>query len=242
VRVRIRYTKSGKVKFISHRDLARVFERAIHRAEIPVVYSQGFTPRPRLQFGLALANGYESDAEYLDIEIDDERLSAGGSDMAAYAVGLPGLLAPHLPTGVVVTAATELEQGTPSLQDAVTSCGWDFDFADTDAEMLAAEASRLLAESELFVELERKGKQVREDLRPLLRELTVERRPSGALLRAELGTKPRSVRPAELLAAMRLDERPRRVLRTHQWITADSGRREPIELDPLSPHALERAS
>jgi hypothetical protein len=137
-----------------------------------------------------------------------------------------------------------LDAGTPSLQDAVSSCAWEFTFApDGDiADRLESEVSRLLAADELIVDLERKGKQVREDLRPLLRELSVDRRPEGPVLKAELGTKPRSVRPAELLAAIGLDESPLQVRRTHQWITADGGRREPIELDPLSPHAMERAS
>ena len=83
---------------------------------------------------------------------------------------------------------------------------------------------------------------MREDLRPLLLSLDVDRTPECSRLTVELGTKPRSVRPAELLAAMELPEHPIRVVRTHQWIQSDGERREPIELAAPSPHASERAS
>ena len=68
-RVRFRYSKAGKVRFCSHRDLARVWERALRRARLPVAYSEGFSPRPKLSFGLALSTGYESVAEYVDVEL-----------------------------------------------------------------------------------------------------------------------------------------------------------------------------
>ena len=233
MRVRVRYAKVGKVRFLSHRDLARILERAVRRAGLPVAYSQGFSPRAKLHFGLALSTGYESLAEYVDIDLDEPESAAEE---------IAGLLQPCLPTGVVVTASRELAPGTPSLQDAVTSSTWEFlvpadlfDHAErTAAEMLAAE--------EIPVDLVRKSKQVREDLRPLLLSLDVDRTPDGALLNVELGTKPRSVRPAELLAAMRLPEHPLRVVRTHQWIQSDGERSEPIALAAPSPHASVRAS
>ena len=61
--VRLRYAKVGKVRWTSHRDAARIWERALRRAELAVAYTEGFSPRPRLHFGLALPTGYESDAE-----------------------------------------------------------------------------------------------------------------------------------------------------------------------------------
>ena len=52
MRVRLRFTKVGKIRWTSHRDVARMWERAIRRAGLPVAYSAGFSPRPRLHFGL----------------------------------------------------------------------------------------------------------------------------------------------------------------------------------------------
>ena len=236
MRVRVRYSKLGKVRFLSHRDLARIIERAVRRAGLPVSYSQGFSPHARLHFGLALSTGYESYAEYFDVDLDDDRDGmVAGSELAQ-------ALAPCLPVGITTTASRELEPGVPSLQDAVTSSTWQFDFPDADPDELIAGAARLLAADELPLELVRKGKQVREDLRPLLLDLVAERTAAGTRLIAELGTKPRSVRPLELLVAMHVDQELVTVLRTHQWITSDGERREPIELAAPSPHAEARAS
>ena len=69
-RLRVRFAKHGKVRFTSHRDVARVWERALRRVALPVAYSEGFSPRPRLSFGLALPTGCASVGEYLDIELD----------------------------------------------------------------------------------------------------------------------------------------------------------------------------
>ena len=238
MRVRVRYAKLGKVRFLSHRDLARVIERAVRRAGLPVTYSQGFSPHARLHFGLALSTGHESVAEYFDVDLDD----LDDLDDVVPADEVADLLAPCLPVGVTTTASRELEPGTPSLQDAVTSSTWELELPSADADRVEVDVAALLAADELPLDLVRKGKQVREDLRPLLLDLVAERTTSGTRLVTELGTKPRSVRPAELLAALRLDDQPVRVTRTHQWITSDGERREPIELRSPSPHAEARAS
>lgn len=236
MKVRVRYAKLGKVRFLSHRDLARILERAVRRAELPVAYSQGFSPRARLHFGLALSTGYESLAEYFDIDFDPEL----GDLPDAVRVG--GLLQPCLPTGILIDASQPLADGTPSLQDAVTSSSWEFLLPSELHDHCVVTTAEMLDAAELPVDLVRKSKQVREDLRPLLLSLTTDLTVQGSLLTVELGTKPRSVRPVELLAAMRLPEHPLRVLRTHQWIQSDGERSEPIELAAPSPHASVRAS
>src|SRR4029453_1185871 len=96
-RCRIRFAKRGKVRFTSHRDLARIWERALRRAEVPIAYTEGFSPRPKLSFGLALSTGHESEGEYLDVAL---RTAPGDDELAA----LPGRLAPALPDGVEVQA------------------------------------------------------------------------------------------------------------------------------------------
>jgi radical SAM-linked protein len=63
-RVRIRFAKVGKVRWTSHRDTARMWERAFRRVSLPLVWTNGFSPRPKVSFGLALPTGYESVAEY----------------------------------------------------------------------------------------------------------------------------------------------------------------------------------
>lgn len=67
--IRIKYAKKPEIRFTSHLDLVRIFERAFRRSQLPVVFSQGFTPRPRISFGLPLTMGFISEAEYLDIQL-----------------------------------------------------------------------------------------------------------------------------------------------------------------------------
>src|SRR5205085_1236636 len=69
MRLRVRFAKLGKVRWTSHRDVARMWERAFRRARLPVAYTGGFSPRPKVSFGLALPTGCESLAEYLDLEL-----------------------------------------------------------------------------------------------------------------------------------------------------------------------------
>ena len=66
-RVRLRYAKRGRLRFTSHRDFARAFERALRRAEVPMAYSAGFTPHPKISYVGASPTGVASEAEYLEI-------------------------------------------------------------------------------------------------------------------------------------------------------------------------------
>lgn len=67
LRVRIAYAKLEEAKYIAHLDLGRVFERACRRAGIPLAYSQGFNPHPKITFGSALAVGVEGEQEFVDL-------------------------------------------------------------------------------------------------------------------------------------------------------------------------------
>lgn len=234
-RVRLRFTKLGKVRFLGHRDLARVWERALRRAGLPVTYSEGFSPRPRLAFGLALSTSYESLGEYLDIDLD-----ALPDDVAA----LPGRLSALLPEGIDVTAACEVSRSEPSLQQAVTSCSWLIDVIDIDPGAAAAVVDRALAAPSLMLTRERKGNVVTDDLRPQILGLeVVGPTPSGTRLHAELGTQPRTLRPSELLAALDPPLEEGLVRRTHQWMTSDGARREVLPSDATDAlHVGERAS
>jgi radical SAM-linked protein len=229
VKVRVRFTKLGKVRFTSHRDVARVWERAIRRADLPVAYSQGFTPRPRLSFGLALSTGYESLAEYLDLDLD---APAGEVDLGR----MPGVLTDSLPVGFAVTAVAVVEPGTDSLQQAVTSCSWDLVLRDIDRATVETLVDAVLAADHIPVTRERKGKPVDDDLRPGVLALTVvgdsdDVEHPGVLLRAELGTQPRGLRPSELLEAMGIGDHEGLVRRTHQWTASGPERREPLAAD-----------
>jgi radical SAM-linked protein len=230
VRLRVRYSKLGKVRFTSSRDVARIWERAMRRAGLPVALSEGFTPRPKISFGLALPTGAESIAEYVDIDLRPEvRAADVAVDTLAGRGSLTEELSAALPVGFEVLVATHGPDGKGSLQDSVTACTWEL----SGAQFSAADhrrACELLAADTLVLERERKGKRSVDDLRPMV--LAV--RSDGVRLIADLATTGRAVRPAELaeLAYPGHDARDVRALRTHQWIDGPDGRREVLPVDP----------
>ncbi len=106
-RIRIRYAKRGPLRFTSHRDFARAFERALRRAAVPIAFSQGFTPHPKISYASAAPTGVGSDAEYLEIglraEVDPVQLRAAldaalspGLDILEAVVALDGSLADRI--------------------------------------------------------------------------------------------------------------------------------------------------
>ncbi|HEY2429457.1 MAG TPA: TIGR03936 family radical SAM-associated protein [Acidimicrobiales bacterium] len=249
MRVRLRFAKLGKVRWTSHRDLARMWERALRRVQLPVVYTGGFTPRPKVSFGLALPTGHESVAEYLDVELETADLDI---------VSLPARLSPALPAGIDVTAAAVIDAGTDSLQESVTSCTWELEAVGAEVDEIALLVDRALTADSLVIRRERKGTSVTDDVRPAIVSARVTGPPAciadgyvdhapGAVVLAELATRTRSLRPAELLAALSLGRseglREGHVRRTHQWIERDGARREPLPLGATdAPHAEVRAS
>jgi radical SAM-linked protein len=234
--VRFRFTKQGKVRFTSHRDVARLWERALRRAGLGVVYSEGFSPRPRMAFGLALPTGHASDGEYVDIRLDH-----------VPEVGLPVIcarLSDVLPDGISVVAAEVVQPGSPSLQEAVGACTWTAELGNPTITQAEAAVAALLAATELPLERERKGKAQVVDLRPAIHELAVEEDgPDRAVvLTAVLATRPASFRPEEVVALLDPSWRVLRACRLHQWITDEDSWREPVPLDVPSPRAEVRAS
>ena len=237
MRIRIRFHKKGKVRFTSHRDVARIWERAFRRTGIAVAYSQGFSPRQKLSFGLALSTGHESEAEFLDVEVVDDRYrdrEIWETDGVSTAAEVVEALNAVLPIGMDVVAVAPIEKGD-SLQQAVVACTWSMDVDDigrADAEAWVAE---VLSRAEIVVERERKGKSVIEDLRPHVHSLGVTgMTETGVRLTADLGTQPRALRPSELLAAVDPPLVARSVCRMNQWMSQGTDREEPL-MAPVAP-------
>jgi radical SAM-linked protein len=236
--VRVRFTKRGKVRFVSHRDVARAFERAFRVEQLPLAFTQGFAPRPKVSFGLALSVGHESDAEYLDVQLAEEipleTLARGVSDA--------------LPDGIDVTGAAALADRAPALQESVTAVAYRVtvtgpDDAPVDVDGLRVAVADTLGKPAMPVTRTRKGHQVTEDLRSIVRTMAVtDADDLGPVLDLELSTQPRGTRPAEVLAAVDGDLVDRRVLRTRQLIERGGARLEPLEADARSRVPEARAS
>ena len=142
-RLRIRYAKRGRLRFTSHRDFSRAFERAIFRARVPMAYSSGFNPHPRISYAGAAPTGSASEAEYLEIGL------AEVVDPAA----LKAQLEEALPPGLDVLEVVESAGG--SLADLLEASHWQLDLAVEPTAAEAAVAVFLGAES---VEVERMTK------------------------------------------------------------------------------------
>ncbi|MDF6042438.1 TIGR03936 family radical SAM-associated protein [Streptomyces sp. JH14] len=112
-RIRLRYTKRGRLRFTSHRDFQRAFERALRRAEVPMAYSAGFTPHPKVSYANAAPTGTGSEAEFLEIALTERR------DPGTLRV----LLDESLPAGLDITDAVEAR--TSGLAERLTASVWE---------------------------------------------------------------------------------------------------------------------
>jgi radical SAM-linked protein len=161
-RVRLTFSKGEEVKYISHLAVMRAWERIIRRAELPVAYSHGFNPRPKLAFASALSVGYTGRAEVLDVEL--------GRQVELRAI--LKRLAPQLPEGFTVAAIQEMPLRAPSAQSQLRYAVYRVSLdAQLPADVLQAGLDRLLSAAELPRQRTVKGKVRRYDLRPLVCEL-----------------------------------------------------------------------
>jgi len=200
-RVAIRFAVTGDLRFLSHRDMLRLFERAVRRANLPIRYTQGFNPRPRLWLPLPRPVGVESDDELLIVEL------TGSQDPA----GVYGRLAGQLPTSIGLREAFVLTSQTmPRPVEATYSIGL---CEPPGAELVAAVRRILTAEQIRICRVSRKGNPPRWiDVRGGIVRIDVTRDAVTFTLR----TGPTgSVRPAEVLEQLGLSpaEAPVRVRR-----------------------------
>jgi len=227
--IRIRYAKRGRIRFISHRDVARAFERAFRIARLPLAFTGGFSPRPKVSFGLALPVGAESVAEYLDLELTEP------VDLDAMVTAVDDAL----PEGLSMLGAVELDARAPSLQEAVTCTAWRTEVLGGSVATVTDDVARALAADTLVGTRRRKGVDIVDDLRPCVRTITViGPSDAGTWLEMELTTAPRSVRPGEVVATLGPGLAEGSSLRIHQWIERDGARREPLDAD-TRPRAVE---
>jgi radical SAM-linked protein len=221
--LRLRSTKLGPIRFVGHRDMGRVWERVVRRLALPVVYSAGFTPRPRISFGLALPLGAESVAEYIDVELD------GTVDLGA---GLLTELSDAAPTGVDVTGAALLERPVRSLQQTVTSTTWSLRIPEPgiDDERPADAVARVLEADEVSVTRVRKAQTSTDEVRASIKDLWLGDHPGEVC--AELSALGRTLRPSELCSVLfeRHDPADVRIRRLAQWTCDDGSRREVLPL------------
>ncbi|PYC77076.1 radical SAM protein [Streptomyces tateyamensis] len=144
-RIRLRYTKRGRLRFTSHRDFQRAFERALRRSAVPMAYSAGFTPHPKVSYANAAPTGVASEAEYLEIGLADFR---DPQELRAQ-------LDASLPTGLDVVDAVEVR--TPNFVERLEASLWELRLPQVGAEQAARAVELFLAADEAQVERQTKN-------------------------------------------------------------------------------------
>jgi radical SAM-linked protein len=195
---KLRYAKRGRLRFTSHRDFSRAFERAIARAQVPMAFSSGFNPHPRISYAGASPTGAASEAEYLEIGL------AQVLDPADVARALDE----SLPKGLDIVDVVVSSGG--SLADRLEGSEWEITLVGVDVPTLAAGLEQLTATEEVMVErMTKKGLRTF-DVRSSIVRLAA-REPgeseaheeSCAILQVVLRHGTPSVRPDDVLAALR---------------------------------------
>lgn len=187
-RYRAVFAKNGDMRFIGHLDLQQLLERALRRSGLPLRYSQGFSPKVRLNLASALPLGFTSTAEMMDFWLEEHME--------------PSLIQQQLnsalPTGIRILSVTEVSNDFPSLQASLKAAEYKVSFkAGVDVSAVCANLEELLNEPNLIVT--RRNKQF--DLKPLVEAMQWEE----DMLYLRLSNRPEaSARPDELLAMLGL--------------------------------------
>lgn len=192
MRLRITFAKTVDMRYTGHLDLHRTWERTFRRANLPLAYSQGFHPQPRIQLACALPLGFTSDCEVADVWLEDQRP----------VEEIEKAIQTALPPGLALKQVEEVDPKIPALQTLVKSSEYIVTLLDPADGLDETLAQVKIAES---LPRERRGKAY--DLRPLIEE--VERLPDDgkghARIRMRLSAQSGATgRPEEVLSALEI--------------------------------------
>jgi radical SAM-linked protein len=162
MRLRITFSKSGPLRYSGHLDLHTIWERTVRRAGLPLAYTQGFHPGPKLQLASALPLGIIGRAEIVDIWLNDNDQPLDGR--------LKEVLQSAAPPGLTIASIEEVDDRSPALQTLVVTAEYEITLLDpVDVQGLETNISGLLEAASL--PRERRGKPY--DLRPLIESLSL---------------------------------------------------------------------
>jgi radical SAM family uncharacterized protein/radical SAM-linked protein len=193
-KVRLRFTKTGDMRFVSHLELAHLFYRASKRADLPLCHSEGFHPMPRIIFATALPVGMESLTEIVDMELEGRVTPLEVKERLGHT----------LPPGIEIIEAMRVPLSSPSTSLVHRSVYWiplDHLISKEEAETRLTKA---LEKRAFVLHQERKGKQRSVDVRPLIERMEVVETDSSnwgiqLILRKGVG---RTAKPTEIIGAM----------------------------------------
>ncbi len=215
-RHRITFGTSRSLAYVSVLELGTVWERTLRRAHVPVKYSQGYNPRPRMHFAAPLPVGCGSEADLLDVSLNEPRTS---QDVRA-------ALADSLPPDLTVVSVASVADDAPALSEQLVATEYRVLLYDVDEGELAERAASLVAaESVLLPKRGRHHRGKSYDLRALIDDLKVELEvtPPWMGLWMRLSAQPGATgRPDEVLKALGIEGAPRRCVRTRLILDVDT--------------------
>jgi radical SAM-linked protein len=232
-RLRVHFAKRGRLRFTSHRDFQRFFERAVRRADLPIAYSAGFSPHPRISYVGAASTGAASEAEYLELALTVRREPARVRERLDAA----------LPAGYDIVEVVEASGG--SLAERVDASRWRVQLIDVEPDAAAAAVATFLAADAVPVErLLKDGRRTLDARAPVVRLAVVSgsgvaepgEAGSCAILEMVVRHVTPAVRPDDVVTALRqvsdvCSAAPPLVTRLAQGHLDESGRL----VDPLAP-------
>jgi radical SAM-linked protein len=205
MRLRITFSKSGALRYTGHLDLQTIWERTIRRAGLPLIYTQGFHPGPRIQLAAALPLGFTGRAEIVDVWVvaEDDALDRPYQKT----------LQPAAPPGLVITNVEMVDEHAPALQTQVISADYEVSLLEpADKSGLERKIAALLG----AVSLIRERRNKRYDLRPLIEVLELMPEESSAVPRLFMRLAARegaTGRPEEVINALGLPSETTRIER-----------------------------
>lgn len=193
MRVRMTYSKLGNLRFIGHLDLQRLFERALRRTNLPLRYTQGFSPHMRINLASALPLGFIGKAEQMDFWLDEE----------VALDEISNRLSKSLPAELILKNVQAIDNQQPSLQASLITSDFEiFLPAGTEPEILKNQINTLLAQDSLPVQ--RRKKTV--DLKSLILTWQLDYQAAKTLLLISMKATPlENGRPDELLVLLGID-------------------------------------
>jgi radical SAM-linked protein len=189
-KLRIRYAKRGRARFTSSRDFGRAFERALRRAQVPMAYSSGFSPHPRISYANASPTGAASEAEYLEIGLTEP------CDAHRVCLALDAALPPGLDVVEVVVSAPG------ALADLLTASRWQIAVPGVRADVLHAAIAEVLAAESVVVQRMTKSGIRAFDVRPAVASLTADDTVDPPLILLVTQHQEPLVRPDDVLTAL----------------------------------------
>lgn len=197
MRVRVTFAKQGALRYIGHLDLHKIWERSIRRAKLPLSYSQGYHPQPKIHLAAALPLGFSSCAEVMDMWLNED------------VENVVSTLQANVPPGLTIMDASQVDDREPSLQSQVIATEYQVEITEAGSATSLNEKVASVLESESIPRIRRKKEY---DLRPLIEELTS---PDNNHIRMRLTAREGATgRPEEVLDVMGIPLEDTRIERT----------------------------